>query len=219
MHRGRPRRPQGKRKVTSRLREKRFNFRLSEDDYETLRSKASIAGMSMSEFVIETCVRGRQAFEVSRLPGADADDATGVSGGHGLGPARTESLHIKLTEDEKRFIAESARRAGLTMTRFVVETCVRGRIEFIGDPDFFRSYMTELNRQGVNLNQIAVKVNALSQIAWREDVDAGKIDELVRDLVADNERTRPLLNDALRETRRLMLLVREGFEEAAHGDA
>ena len=200
-------------------RNRQVNFRLTEDQYETFRSKAALAGLSMTDYFMACCIDGKTTFRLLKVPGIPVERDQNPPKGFDDREKRTASIFVRVTPSEKKFIRDSAARAGMTESRFVVTRTVNAPIRFIGDPEFFRSFFTELNRQGTNLNQLAAQVNRLSAIGWREDVSAEAIDALVSDITRDNERTRAMLNDALMRTRELMMFVRKSFEEPDHGDA
>lgn len=83
---------------------------------------------------------------------------------------------------------------------------------YIGDPDFFQKFFYELNKQGVNLNQLAAAANTL--ILLQDMPDMGR--ERRRELAAQIENFVAIMKDpyckALAETRGLMMQLRRQSE-------
>lgn len=67
---------------------------------------------------------------------------------------RDERVHLRITEGEKRAIAERARRAGLSLSEFVRSAALNGEVAVI-DTTPLCKVLYEMNREGNNLNQLA----------------------------------------------------------------
>ena len=180
---------------------RRRTFRLTDDEYETLRSKASIAGMTMTDFIVATAVAGRTAFVLAKAPGALPDELDAREGQEAREvPYRHEGRrHFHLVLDEGRYdrLSGVAKASGLSRTACIKRMIDGARIYSI-DIETMGKLYAELRRQGGNLNQMAKKLNLVSNIAWRDDVDGSAIDALVYGLEADNSTTRAAINDAIR---------------------
>ena len=50
------------------------SIRLAEDDIGTLKAKASLAGMTVSDFIRETSIYGKHEFTLAKLPGGERVD-------------------------------------------------------------------------------------------------------------------------------------------------
>ena len=184
------------------LKEKRIEIRVTPGEREAIRSAARLAGMSVSEFVVERCARGRETFDLRQLPGWSDGAAEAVPSSKGKrAKGKTEHLSARCTPVEMERIRDGAAKANLTLSDFIVESALGRDVTVIswgGEEDLAKSYW-ELRRQGSNLNQISHRMNRLASIAWRDDVSGELIDQLVRELQEDNERTRALINDAVKE--------------------
>ena len=199
----------------------RANICVSADDLATIDANARLAGMSRSEFVAECCARDRKTFELAAIPGKTDEDAAARDGGTWPSERKTARLSVKLTGAEKLRIAGRARRAGKSMSRFVVASALSDDVTFVEacDRAALAGLYSELGRQGANLNQIAAKIGRIASIAWREDVSGELISRLVREVTEDNERTRVCVNDALRAVRRaLVASAGAGGEEEGRSD-
>ena len=120
--------------------------------------------------------------------------------------------HFNVTPYEDTFIRDAARKAGMTQSRFMVDRILRTPMYYIGDPDFFQKFFYELNKQGVNLNQLAAAANTL--ILLQDMPDMGR--ERRRELAAQIENFVAIMKDpyckALAETRGLMMQLRRQSE-------
>lgn len=90
---------------------------------------------------------------------------------------RDQPIFIRVTSDEKRQIIKNMETAGLkTLTNYVRMMALNGRVIKIDFSTLKESlaetgqYVSELNRIGNNLNQIAHKLN-LTDIVEKEDVE------------------------------------------------
>ena len=125
---------------------------------------------------------------------------------------RTVQKHFNVTPYEDTFIRTGARKAGMTQSRFMVDRILHTPMYYIGDPDFFQKFFYELNKQGVNLNQLAAAANTLLLLQDMPDVSH----ERRRELVEQIENFVATLKDpyckALAETRGLMVQLRKQSE-------
>lgn len=87
------------------------------------------------------------------------------------GETRTRLL-VNLTEEERTLLEGAARRAGVSMSRYLVDSSVPGRVPdrvSVEEIAQVRDLMLETRRQLVgiatNLNQIAHQANATGQVA------------------------------------------------------
>lgn len=204
------------------LKRAEFHLRLTDDQLATLKSKARIAGMSASEFVIACAVEGRTSFSFARPPAREDRDAPNSEDSKRHCRWRTTNktvvLKVRIDEQKNEEISELARRAGISKAEYVRRAIGNKPIVVI-DRDLLAATLGELNKQGGNLNQMARKMNLVAAIAWRDDVDGSAIDQLVYELAADNERTRTSVNDAVSAVRDLMLAARGRLgDEAQHGN-
>lgn len=188
------------------------SIRLAEDDIGTLKAKASLAGMTVSDFIRETSIYGKHEFTLAKLPGGERVDVKEALEGLLDTEHRTVQKHFNVTPYEDTFIRTGARKAGMTQSRFMVDRILHTPMYYIGDPDFFQKYFYELNKQGVNLNQLAAAANTLLLLQDMPDVSH----ERRRELVEQIENFVATLKDpyckALAETRGLMVQLRKQSE-------
>ena len=93
-----------------------------------------------------------------------------IKGGMPLARSQTETITIRLTEEEKDALTEKLMRAGKPSWRhFILEMCMRGQIIVSED---LRKLNAELRRQGNNLNQLA-------RLAHQGRIDVVDLDELL----------------------------------------
>lgn len=188
------------------------SIRLAEDDIGTLKAKARLAGMTVSDFIRETSIYGKHEFTLAKLPGGERVDVKEALEGLLDTEHRTIQKHFNVTPYEDTFIRTAARKAGMTQSRFMVDRILHTPMYYIGDPDFFQKYFYELNKQGVNLNQLAAAANTLLLLQDMPDVSR----ERRRELVEQIENFVATLKDpyckALAETRGLMVQLRKQSE-------
>ena len=188
------------------------SIRLAEDDIGTLKAKARLAGMTVSDFIRETSIYGKHEFTLAKLPGGERVDVKEALEGLLDTEHRTIQKHFNVTPYEDTFIRTGARKAGMTQSRFMVDRILHTPMYYIGDPDFFQKYFYELNKQGVNLNQLAAAANTLLLLQDMPDVSH----ERRRELVEQIENFVATLKDpyckALAETRGLMVQLRKQSE-------
>ena len=179
------------------------SIRLTEEEIGALKAKARLAGTTVTNFIRETAVYGKHEFTL------DVKEAL-----EGLLDTehRTVQKHFNVTPYEDTFIRTGARKAGMTQSRFMIDRILHTPMYYIGDPDFFQKYFYELNKQGVNLNQLAAAANTLLLLQDMPDVSH----ERRRELVEQIENFVATLKDpyckALAETRGLMVQLRKQSE-------
>lgn len=197
-------------KATSQTR--MVSIRLTEEEISTLKAKASLTGTTVTDFVRETAIYGKQDFTLAKLPGGERVDVKEALEGFLDTEHRTVQKHFNVTPYEDTFIRDAARKAGMTQSRFMVDRILHTPMYYIGDPDFFQKFFYELNKQGVNLNQLAAAANTL--ILLQDMPDMGR--ERRRELAAQIENFVATLKDpyckALAETRGLMMQLRRQSE-------
>lgn len=188
------------------------SIRLAEDDIGTLKAKASLAGMTVSDFIRETSIYGKHEFTLAKLPGGERVDVKEALEGLLDTEHRTVQKHFNVTPYEDTLIRSSARKAGMTQSRFMVDRILHTPMYYIGDPDFFQKYFYELNKQGVNLNQLAAAANTLLLLQEMPDVSKERRRELVEQIENFVATLKEPYCKALAETRGLMVQLRKQSE-------
>lgn len=188
------------------------SIRLTEEEIDALKAKARLAGTTVTNFIRETAVYGKHEFTLAKLPGGERVDVKEALEGLLDTEHRTVQKHFNVTPYEDTFIRTGARKAGMTQSRFMIDRILHTPMYYIGDPDFFQKYFYELNKQGVNLNQLAAAANTLLLLQDMPDVSH----ERRRELVEQIENFVATLKDpyckALAETRGLMVQLRKQSE-------
>lgn len=188
------------------------SIRLTEEEIGALKAKARLAGTTVTNFIRETAVYGKHEFTLAKLPGGERVDVKEALEGLLDTEHRTVQKHFNVTPYEDTFIRTGARKAGMTQSRFMIDRILHTPMYYIGDPDFFQKYFYELNKQGVNLNQLAAAANTLLLLQDMPDVSH----ERRRELVEQIENCVATLKDpyckALAETRGLMVQLRKQSE-------
>ena len=188
------------------------SIRLTEEEIGALKAKARLAGTTVTNFIRETAVYGKHEFTLAKLPGGERVDVKEALEGLLDTEHRTVQKHFNVTPYEDTFIRTGARKAGMTQSRFMIDRILHTPMYYIGDPDFFQKYFYELNKQGVNLNQLAAAANTL--ILLQDMPDMGR--ERRRELAAQIENFVATMKDpyckALAETRGLMMQLRRQSE-------
>ena len=188
------------------------SIRLTEEEIGALKAKARLAGTTVTNFIRETAVYGKHEFTLAKLPGGERVDVKEALEGLLDTEHRTVQKHFNVTPYEDTFIRTGARKAGMTQSRFMIDRILHTPMYYIGDPDFFQKYFYELNKQGVNLNQLAAAANTLLLLQDMPDVSH----ERRRELVEQSENFVATLKDpyckALAETRGLMVQLRKQSE-------
>lgn len=188
------------------------SIRLTEEEIGALKAKARLAGTTVTNFIRETAVYGKHEFTLAKPPGGERVDVKEALEGLLDTEHRTVQKHFNVTPYEDTFIRTGARKAGMTQSRFMIDRILHTPMYYIGDPDFFQKYFYELNKQGVNLNQLAAAANTLLLLQDMPDVSH----ERRRELVEQIENFVATLKDpyckALAETRGLMVQLRKQSE-------
>lgn len=197
-------------KATSQTR--MVSIRLTEEEISTLKAKASLAGTTVTDFVRETAIYGKQEFTLAKLPGGDRVDVKEALEGLLDTEHRTVQKHFNVTPYEDTFIRDAARKAGMTQSRFMVDRILHTPMYYIGDPDFFQKFFYELNKQGVNLNQLAAAANTLILLQDMPDMARERRCELAAQIEHFVATLKDPYCKALAETRGLMMQLRRQSE-------
>ena len=168
--------------------------------------------MTVSDFIRETAIYGKQEFTLAKLPGGERVDVKEALEGLLDTEHRTVQKHFNVTPYEDTFIRSSARKAGMTQSRFMVDRILHTPMYYIGDPDFFQKHFYELNKQGVNLNQLAAAANTLLLLQEMPDVSNERRRELVEQIENFVATLKEPYCKALAETRGLMVQLRKQSE-------
>lgn len=185
---------------------------------------AQMLHMNRSQYVVQTAAYGKREFSID-LDAAPEEVKKKYNVYHADNPAlgympraegskprkaednraRTERINLRVSPYEKETLKKYSDETNLSLTDYLLfcglyasELRNTGQSRFVGAREELRKVFVELRAQGRNLNQIAAAANRIASVSWREDVDAGLIDQLVRELREDNERTRAAINDAVR---------------------
>lgn len=197
-------------KATSQTR--MVSIRLTEEEISTLKAKASLAGTTVTDFVRETAIYGKQEFTLAKLPGGERVDVKEALEGLLDTEHRTVQKHFNVTPYEDAFIRDAARKAGMTQSRFMVDRILHTPMYYIGDPDFFQKFFYELNKQGVNLNQLAAAANTLILLQDMPDMARERRCELAAQIEHFVATLKDPYCKALAETRGLMMQLRRQSE-------
>lgn len=197
-------------KATSQTR--MVSIRLTEEEISTLKAKASLAGTTVTDFVRETAIYGKQEFTLAKLPGGERVDVKEALEGFLDTEHRTVQKHFNVTPYEDTFIRDAARKAGMTQSRFMVDRILHAPMYYIGDPDFFQKFFYELNKQGVNLNQLAAAANTLILLQDMPDMARERRCELAAQIEYFVATLKDPYCKALAETRGLMMQLRRQSE-------
>ena len=190
----------------------RITVRATDEEIASIKAAARLAGVSMTAYIVQRCAYNN-TFSLSVLPGKEVEPRK--KGSEANPKSKNARLHIRCTDEEKNEIAGRAEECGMTLSDYVASCAmgVRPRVIDGLKPDELSPVLAELRKQGVNLNQIAHKVNRLASVAWREDVSGELIDQLTREITEDNKTTRALVNDALKATFETMAQARVRMED------
>lgn len=119
------------------IKDKKISFRVSEEEEKFLIEQAKAKGYSnKSDFIRALCIDGKIK-ECSR----SLENVKFANG----------RIYVRVSEDEKREICDNAKQAGLKLGRYVRNCCLGNSIIVI---DGLKEFSKELNKVGVNLNQI-----------------------------------------------------------------
>ena len=188
------------------------SIRLTEEEIGTLKAKASLAGSTVTDFIRETAIYGKQEFTLAKLPGGEHVDVKEAVEGFLDTEHRTVQKHFNVTPYEDTFIRDAARKAGMTQSRFMVDRILHTPMYYIGDPDFFQKFFYELNEQGVNLNQLAAAANTLILLQDMPDMARERRCELAAQIEHFVATLKDPYCKALAETRGLMMQLRRQSE-------
>lgn len=197
-------------KATSQTR--MVSIRLTEEEISTLKAKASLAGTTVTDFVRETAIYGKQEFTLAKLPGGERVDVKEALEGLLDTEHRTVQKHFNVTPYEDTFIRDAARKAGMTQSRFMVDRILHTPMYYIGDPDFLQKFFYEINKQGVNLNQLAAAANTLILLQDMPDMARERRCELAAQIEHFVATLKDPYCKALAETRGLMMQLRRQSE-------
>ena len=78
---------------------------------------------------------------------------------------RSHQVSFRLSDKEYALLQRKLAASGLSLTEFFIETISKGKLIVIND---FIPLLSELKRQGVNLNQLTRRINQFSQTSERE---------------------------------------------------
>lgn len=78
--------------------------------------------------------------------------------------SRAASVSFRLTPDELAAVEARAKKAGLTRSDYLRRMAVKGHISVAPPPRLDFQLVAELNRIGVNLNQLTRAANATGQV-------------------------------------------------------
>ena len=81
---------------------------------------------------------------------------------------RSHQVSFRLSDKEYTLLQEQLAASQLSLTKFFIETISRGKVIVIND---FVPLLSELKRQGVNLNQLARRANQFSTLSEHEIMD------------------------------------------------
>ena len=78
-------------------------------------------------------------------------------------------MSFRLSDKEYALLQRKLAASGLSLTEFFIETISKGKVIVISD---FVPLLSELKRQGVNLNQLTRRINQFSPTTEREIITA-----------------------------------------------
>lgn len=203
-------------------RSRQLNIRVSEEKLALIDENARAMGMTRSAYIVHRCAddgegivshllltaaeEGRgadasiRAVRPSRHKGDGNGDRAGAPRKSSDGDVRDRDVHLRMSPYEHHWLKRYAEANTMSVTDFILGRTVysKDRLTPIIDKRFGMEVYRELNRQGVNLNQMTVRLNTLHNLALDDEVDAGAVNALVNELREDNRTTRALINDAAR---------------------
>ena len=89
---------------------------------------------------------------------------------------KDKKINIRLTEKEKSIIEVKAKKLNMTLTKFIVSSCLKDKIVIVNGLDKVDS---ELRRIGNNINQIAHNTNITKNV---NDTDMRETLSLMNDV-------------------------------------
>lgn len=134
---------------------------------ERVEEAADYRGVTVNEVIVgvleEAMGQGPKAMARSggqRRTGSDASP-------------RSDRLTIRMTEGKREALREAAYEARLTEAQYVRARACYSRAEMLSvDDATLREVLTEINREGTNLNQIARRANSLSDCELAREAGA-----------------------------------------------
>ena len=78
---------------------------------------------------------------------------------------RSHQVSFRLNDKEYALLQRKLAASGKSLTKFFIETISKGKVIVIND---FVPLLSELKRQGVNLNQLVRRVNQFSPVSEQE---------------------------------------------------
>ena len=81
---------------------------------------------------------------------------------------RSHQVSFRLNDKEYALLQRKLASSGLSLTEFFIETISKGKVIVIND---FIPLLSELKRQGVNLNQLARRANQFSPLSEYEIIN------------------------------------------------
>ena len=93
---------------------------------------------------------------------------------------RKNRIVIRVTDDELRIINKKAEASRLNRTKYIIETLINGYV-IVQDLESLRNLTNEINKIGVNINQIAKHINTTNNI-YKSDIEElkEKIEEIYK---------------------------------------
>lgn len=93
---------------------------------------------------------------------------------------RKNQINLKVTKDELRIIDKKAEVACLSRNGYLIKMAIEGAV-IIQDLDNMRDFTNEINKIGVNINQIAKHINTTNNI-YKSDIEElkEKIEEIYK---------------------------------------
>ena len=81
---------------------------------------------------------------------------------------RSHQVSFRLSDKEYALLQEKLVASGKSLTEFFIETISKGKVIVVND---FVPLLSELKRQGVNLNQLARRANQFSPVSEYEIIN------------------------------------------------
>lgn len=93
---------------------------------------------------------------------------------------RKNRIVIRVTDDELRIINKKAEASKLNRTQYIIETLIKGYV-IVQDLERLRNFTNEINKIGVNINQIAKHINTTNNI-YKSDIEEikEKVEEIYK---------------------------------------
>lgn len=93
---------------------------------------------------------------------------------------RKNRIVIRVTDDELRIINKKAEASRLNRTKYIIETLINGYV-MVQDLESLRNLTNEINKIGVNINQIAKHINTTNNI-YKSDMEEikEKVEEIYK---------------------------------------